>query len=552
MRLLVIIWFVLLSNITLFSQHVSKKEVLVIKEKFEQSYNISSKYFQEKIIIDNNDTLAFVYNYLNAFVVISADKQLPPIKAYSIENSFPKADKNSKINFEDIIIDDLSNFLKRCSNDSKSNEYRTKNLLQWEEIKTNGIKDTKSDYGPFLGNIYGQVNCKNDLGNTVNVTNYYTPSNYAVGCVAITFVELLQYHEWPRIGVGSHSYYDNYGSTKGNNSADFDEKYYNWSLILDEYHTKNTSSKERAELGNISYHCAVSVDMDFEYNGSTSNINRIPAAAKKHFRFTSRHISESSSGFWNTVDDNIIKGLPVQFAIYTSSGAGHAVVCDGLKSSSDLYHLNMGWWGNSNNWYTIQGSFNAGGYSNITAGVVDFIPVVEIGEPKLNINDETVELEWYYPTTVTPDAYQLQVKKGSSNWEDLEDNITEKTYSYKYDNTEIHNFRVRAKCFGNWIDDSWSEYEDINIQNELDNQVSEELAIYPTIVKDKLTIESKYLSGSTIELFDLLGNRTYINILSSSFGKSKIEINVGYLNQGMYIFRLQNGDTMQTSQIIKL
>ncbi|MCK5845853.1 MAG: C10 family peptidase [Bacteroidales bacterium] len=552
MRILLSLWLILGLSLTLFSQHVSNGEVLMIKDNFEKAYKITSKTISEKPLVYKKDTIAFIFNYNNAFIVISNDKQLPPIKAYSLENSFPIADKKSELNFEDIIIDDLSNFILLNSNNSKNNSYKQQNIQQWKNIKTNGIsKDTKGEYGPFLGNIYGQVNCKNDLGNIVNVTNYYTPSNYAVGCVALTFAEVLQFHNWPRRGVGSHSYSDNDGSSNGTYSADFDEKYYNWALIKDEYHNKSTTSKERSELGKLAFHCAVAVNMDFEYNGSTSNINRIPQAANKHFRFTSTYLTKSSSQFWSKVDDNLVKSLPVQFAIYTTAGAGHAVVCDGIKTSSDLYHLNMGWWGSSNAWYTIQGSFNAGGYTNITAGVMDFIPVVELGEPKLDIDNESVDLEWFYPTSVFPNAYQLQVKIGADNWTDVEDNLVGNTYSYKYDDTNIHNFRLRAKCYGNWIDNSWSEYMDINIQSEIDNQITEELSVYPTILQNELTVESKYVSGSIIELIDVLGNIVYQNNVSSGYGSSKIVFDVSYLNQGMYILRLQNGDIVQISRVIK-
>ena len=552
MRISLLIFLTISFSINLIAQKVSRKDILDIKNKFEMAYDLSNSSFLELPIIKDNDTLAIVFDYKKAFVVISNNKQLPPIKAYSTENSFPKSISNTPISFEDIISDDLFNLLEIEISATKTNSYKKQNSLKWESIKKYGIKSTKVQYGPYMDNVYGQVNCKNELGNTVNVTNYYTPSNYAVGCVAITLTELLQYHQWPRRGVGSHTYNDNYGSTTGTHSVDFEKKYYNWGLILDEYHHKVSTNKQRAELGNLAYHAAVSVNMDFEYNGSTSNINRIPSAAIKHFRFTSRYIEKTGNSFWNAVDDNIIKKMPVQFAIYTSSGAGHAVVCDGLKPDQDLYHLNMGWWGSSNAWYTIQGSFNAGGYSNITAAVVDFIPIVDIEEPVVNSETESVDLKWNYPTTLAPDAYQLQVKVGAANWKDVAADITEKKYSYKYENTDIHYFKVRAKINGDWINNSYSVYKDINIQNELDVTLPEQLSVYPTIVDSKLNVESKYLAGSTIEIFNTTGLRAYYYEVPSGYGKSKIILDLSSLNTGYYILRIYSEETNQTSQIIKL
>ena len=551
MRSTFFLLFFLFFVITLFAQKVAMNDVYSVKDAFEQKYGLVGSKYNEIPIILKNDTLAFVFSYKTEFVVVSTYKQLPPIKVYSLENAFPTT-KESNISFEDIIADDLYGFLHQPESKSKNESYKSKNSQRWDKIKNYGIVSSKSQYGPFLENLYGQVNCKNNLGNTVNVTNYYTPSNYAAGCVAITFVELLQYHQWPRRGVGSHTYSDNYGSTKGSHSADFEKKYYNWAFILNEYHHKSTSSKERAALGNLTYHCAVSVNMDFEYNGSTSNINRIPNAARKHFRFTSRYLEKSNSAFWPAVDQSIIKGLPVQFAIYTPSGAGHAVVGDGLKPNEDLYHLNMGWWGSTNAWYTIQGSFNAGGYTNITAAVVDFIPIAEIAEPEIDIENETVDLKWYYPTTITPDAYHLQVKVGVLQWEDVDSSISDNSFSYDYKNDEVHRFRVKAKVFGNWVDDSWSEFGEIDIKNELSKSLPSELAVYPTIVLDKITIESKYMANSIIEIFSTTGLRVYFNEIPSSFSKSSLIVDLSFLSKGMYILRLTNENEIQTSTIIKL
>ena len=538
---------------TTIAQKVNTSEIQQVKKNFQAEHHILKSVVSITPLISQSDTLALIYDYPNAFVIISNYKNLPPIKAYSTENSFSDEILNpeSGIRFSDILIDDYVNFLK---NNASQSIFSKQNKKDWQQINSPQEKGTKVQYGPWLDNIYGQTNCKDENNKTINVTNLYTPHNYAVGCVAITFAELLQYYEWPRIGVNSHSYNDTKGSTKGLHSVRFDKKYYNWGLIKDTYYKVPSSIPERQELGNLAYHCAVSVDMDFEYNGATSNINRIPNAANKYFRYTAKHIKKSISSFWAQVDTNIINGFPVQFAIYTTSGAGHAIVCDGIKPdvpNKQYYHLNMGWWGSSNAWYLIQNGFNAGGYTNITAAVVDMFPVPELAKPKLNAGKEIIALSWYYTARKTAEAFELQVKIGPKNWETIADTISGQTYDYKYTSTDIHRFRVRAKLGGKWNALGYSNNMIINIQNELDNSKSEDLKAYPTLVSNKITLEYQDLGNCSIEIYNTSGVRVYYQAPNKGNTITQQTIYLPNLYGGIYIIRVFGENIDQSIKFFK-
>ncbi len=535
-----------------FAQKVSPAEIKQVADNFEKENHILKSAYAVLPLVSQNDTLAFVYNYQDAFVVISNYKNLPPVKAYSTENNFSNEvlNQESGIRFSDILIDDLENSLK---NNGPQNKFSIENRKAWKQIYNPVSKGTATQYGPWLDNLYGQTKCKDENNKYINVTNIYTPHNYAVGCVAITFVEVLQYYEWPRIGIGSHSYNDNSGTTKGLHSVRFDKKYYNWGLIKDEYYKVPSTIAERQELGNLAYHCAVSVDMDFEYNGATSNINRIPKAANDYFRYTASHIYKTVPDFWAQVDSNVINGFPVQFAVYTSTGAGHAVVCDGIKPdvpSKQYYHLNMGWWGADNGWYLIQNGFNAGGYTNIKAAVVDMFPVPELEEPKLNAEDETLEITWYYPVRKAAEAFELQVKVGVQNWKTIADDIQGLSYEYDYTSTEVHRFRVRAKMAGKWNALGYSNNMSIDVQKELDKSKVKELRVYPTLVIDDVTVEYSNLANCSIEIYNALGIRVYEQKQGGS-PLSKRVINLQTLTSGIYLVRVYGGGIDQSIKIFK-
>ncbi len=536
-------------------QKVSYDEIENVRIDFEKQNQISGSLYSSYPILNNLDTLAIIYNYPIAFIVISTKKELPPIKAYSTSNNIDIStafDKTNPISFYNLLKDDLSQFIKHKELNQK---FVLINNKSWQNIRSYNTSTTKAQVGPLLPSLYGQVNCKNENNSTINVTNIFTPNNYAVGCVAITFVEILQYFQWPRIGIGSHSYTDNQGSSTGTYSANFESKYYNWNNILDEYHHKSSSSTQRTELGNITYHCAVSVNMEFEYNGSTSNVNKIPSAANKHFRYTAEYITKSTSQFWNRIDENILSGLPIQFPIYTSSGAGHAIVCDGIKDigqPTQYYHLNMGWWGSSNGWYDIQNGFNAGGYSNITGAVLDMIPIPELASPSINADKNTIEIEWFYSQQISPEAYELQVKDGNNNWQTIDNDIQNTNYSYTYTSTDLHRFRIRAKYNGNWEDDGWSNYESIDIQQALNDYYPENIVVIPTIVYDKLTIEYKYLSGSTLSIYSMQGALVYRIDIGKDDTSGKLILNIMELQKGTYILQVAAEEATENVKIIKI
>ena len=536
------------------AQKTTQTEINWVQKKFEKEFLITEMPIAKFPITFNNDTLGIVINYSKAFVLISTKKQLPPIKAYSLENNFPvNPDPTSPVSFKEIVKDDYVNFL---LNATKSQTYTNANEQLWNEILS-GINtlSSKVDYGPWLKSLYGQVNCKDENGNYINVTNLSTPNHYAVGCVAIVFSELMRYYNWPRIGIGSHSYTDSYGNSTGNYTVNFESDYYHWTKIIDEYYKKPSTQSQRAELGKLAYHCAVAVDMDYESNGSTSNVNRIPNAANKYFRFTAEHISKTASDFWSRITENIINGHPVGFSIYTTSGAGHAIVCDGyrkISSTQKYYHLNMGWWGSSNAWYTIQGSFNAGGYTNIPTAVVDMFPVPEMAKPVLDIENKAVTVEWYYPPNVNPDAYELMVKEGNNNWVSLGNNMAQTKYSYTYSSTEIHSFKVRAKVMNKWNAAGWSNYESIDIEYELNNVTPKEFKISPTVVDNILTVEYANLSGCTIGIHDVTGKCVFRNTISENDGSIGKQINLQFLNSGMYFIMVSGNNIKETAKFMKM
>jgi len=399
----------------------------------------------------------------------------------------------------------------------------------------------EKSWGPFVQTLWGQVNCYDDKDNLINVTNYYTPHHYAAGCVAISLSLVLHYYTWPVNGTGSYQYSDTYGSSTGSYSANFENTYYQWDNMLDRYKYRSSTDAQRQSVGELVYHAAIALKTDFENNGSTSNVNRIPSAGEKFFRYSGTERTPSSQVFWQLLDSNMVHGIPVILAVKASNGAGHSIVCDGLQidENGDLYyHLNMGWWGSSNGWYRIRDKWNAGGYTSITDGVFYFLPVPQLFTPYIKDGQKKVVVVWRYPDKANVQAFELQQKVNDGSWKPLSNTIQDTIFEVDVLRGENQYFRVRAKVAGRWPYDEWSNVAMVTMDDTgiPDNESPDKIVLAPNPVSGKLNIRFGKFVPAQIVVYNVYGKQV---IRENNIPPvSSWDINVGSLPDGYYFLRL--------------
>lgn len=167
------------------------------------------------------------------------------------------------------------------------------------------------------------------------------------GCVAVSMAQGMSVYESPARGVGSKSYYHpDYGTI----SADFSLANYDWrAMSPDEPDDQNAR---------LLYHCAVSTAMDFGPDGSGTR-STAPAinAMKQYFGYSKRIVWTerlSDTDAWKALlDKNLLAGRPIIYSGSPPAGTiGHAFNIDGVHNSL-YYHINWGWNGSNNGYYTI-------------------------------------------------------------------------------------------------------------------------------------------------------------------------------------------------------
>lgn len=513
------------------AQDVSMEQARGLAEQFLSTQtNMQSSVAKGKVLFSDDDAPAEAYLFTlkpQGFVVISSTNVKSPVLAYSLEHDFAA---NNQFEIET----SLSLIKEILYND-------VNNLSSRDASQTNVI------YGPYVHTMWGQVNCHDADGRLINVTNIFTPNHYAAGCVAISQATILHHYTWPPKGVGTYTYTDNSGSSTGTYSVNFGSTEYQWPLALERYRSKYSTTEQREAAGEVAYHCAVSLSMDFESTGSTSNVNRIPTALAHHFRFTALYRSRSSSSFWPLLDSNMVYKKPVVLAVENNSGGGHSVVCDGLRIDDDgsyYYHLNMGWWGVSNGWYKIRGSFDAGSYTTIIGGAMNIIPEPMIEVPEIWSDSIEFDLKWSYPEKAEAEAFQVQKSIDNGNWITVSDELTDTIVHLVVDPEKEYKFRVRAKTNGKWYQNSWSTITELKRKYVgIEDNTLEKTQVYPNPFTNKLTLNfgSQNIKNAQIIVFDITGNKIDSKKIN---GQKSVVLNTEKWNSGLYFIQINSNHSI--------
>ncbi len=525
-----IFFLLLLFSGNIYSQTSGNKvsdQVMTVATRFISQHAENKNYsvlYEEEISLSDNHQVYLVHLSPVGFLLIS-DTVTNQVLAFSFKNDFAKILSKQKI---------VGKFLEGA--------------LQGGKVKHFKQNLTECLWGPFVQTLWGQVNCYDQNNNLINVTNYYTPHHYAAGCVAIAMGQVMRYYKWPRVGTGSYTYSDTYGGSKGTYSADFSQAYYQWGQMLNRYKYRRSTDEERKAVGQLVFDVAVALSTDFEHNGSTSNVNRIPAAGGRFFRYSAVERKPSSKIFWQLMDTNMVYGIPVVLAVKTSNGAGHAVVCDGLKIDDNgnyYYHLNMGWWGSSNGWYLIRGQWNAGGYTSITDGVFYLLPIPQLVDPDVKEGQKKVNITWYYPDKAAVQAFELQEKTGDNgNWVSISDSIQDTVFQVDVKAGEKQYFRLRAKVAGRWPYDEWSNEVILNYDtlSGVERLKDDDLRLFPNPSSKKIFVQCGRFLPEHLQVFNLLGKKV---LQKENLPQAKqFVLNIESLQQGCYILKLinQNND----------
>lgn len=366
-----------------------------------------------------------------------------------------------------------------------------------------------------------------------------------VGCVAVAMGQALSVVRYPLRGTGTKSY----NSPMGLLSVNFDnEPDYDWDAIL-------SGANNYDEVARLLYHCGVLIDMEYGANGSGAITDNIPGYFKTYYGFPetcvcySRDTYKGGDDAWHELLRSELKrGRCVIYAGNEGNQVGHCFNLDGWDGFNQ-YHINWGWGGISNGYYTLDklGDDVQGSYPDNHRAVVGVAPLSEtpydirlsstrvaIGTPAgTPVADVTVYSDM-------PDAqYNFEVKGqklfngsyGEASYE-VRDG---KLYTTKLIEDKAVHKTVYIKAIHATSGNSYEKKFDLQLYTSgsgIDEVLAEGVKLYPVPADDVLNLETPEAEGRYV-VYSVAGTQ----LLRGQVSDTLTTIDVSGLSRGSYMLQ---------------
>jgi len=312
------------------------------------------------------------------YVAIPACRELPPITAYSTTSDLNVAEDEGWTGLLKEVLsykeDLVRTYLSMSPPSAEWQPLQTEiehNRRLWESYSASyqtfvqelenenrsrvpegrGGRYTIDEINPLLTAVWDQGTPYNNL-----CPMGYSGRCYA-GCTAIAQAQIIAYWRYPVSGSGTHSYTWNGDQSCGGStpsqvlSATYSDSY-DWANILNHY-TGGETAAQKAAVAELCYEVGVSDNMDYGSCGSGAWV--LYSEFQSHFLYASgmneQHRSSygTEAAYFAMLQAELNAFRPMWYFINT-----HAIVCDGWRiSGGDQVHMNYGWNGSYNSWYTV-------------------------------------------------------------------------------------------------------------------------------------------------------------------------------------------------------
>lgn len=268
----------------------------------------------------------------DGFIVASADDEALPLLGYCNEGYFDIT----------AIPDNMRYFLNEY--EREINALREGLVIENANPRLNSF--TFSEVKPLMGNILWDQKApfNNKCVEKTSITNC------ATGCVATATGEIMYYYKYPIAGTGAHSYDDN-GVTRQESFTSVID----WENMLPYYNDQSSAAAQKA-VSDLLWEIGVASEMKYGKSSSATSTAAIRALLS-YFKYDmgARDMLRDYhplSEWKQMLYTELANRRPISYGGVTSDGGGHQFVIDG-NDSDGLFHVNWGWSGHGNGYYSI-------------------------------------------------------------------------------------------------------------------------------------------------------------------------------------------------------
>ncbi len=328
-----------------FTASVNQERALDVAENFYYSKNNPdfsdfSVNEVELMSFNNENTFYVIKLFPQGFILVAADDLVMPILGYSFDNNFISTNMPENIQY---VFNLYSSEITEVKNSNTQDRIIQE---EWEKFSDFvNYEPSERSVSPLIAARFNQ----DDPWNAMCPEDSQGPGGNAyAGCVAVSMAQIMHYWSYPYTGYGSKTYW---ASGYGYQTADFGNAYYDYNSM-----PNNTASSETMEL---LYHAAVSVNMNFDYDGSGAQVfGSNPSAyyAMRNYFLFKNTMSQvypgqySEAQYRSLLQTELNENRPIIYVGFDNDG-GHAWNIDGYDD--EYFHQNWGWGGYQNGYYLL-------------------------------------------------------------------------------------------------------------------------------------------------------------------------------------------------------
>ncbi len=550
------------------------------------------------ILEKENDPVIYIFNFEDGFTLISANDAVIPILGFSIEGKYIEENRPpALIDLIEHYKDQIDYAIKNVAKGSDET------LYLWSFYSNpDNLKDSDCEIWPkhFIvypllttrwdQTCYYNAKCPYDVQSAPEYCNH-VPN----GCVALAMAQVMKYWNYPENGSGTHGYNDGatYPEAYGYQYANFGATTYDWVDMPDvltgggAISSSKSSQNQIDAVSTLIYHCGVSVDMDYGYDGSAAFTSTTRNGLVNYFNYNSSANYNEKVNYTNSEWESILRSdinyhQPIIYRGSSSQGA-HAFVLDGYTKLQTewltyyaVFHINWGWGGTNNGYFYLSdltpGNHN---YNYYQAAVVDITPPnlvyppppqpSYISEPACYPHCRDVEVEYFVPTVYEATSYE---------WDITGITAAAVTWNGRYATVWSHHdgtATLWCRALNHGVPGPWQTtpicIENCNkssgpIINEDSGNMSNEslinietndlhgiVQIYPNPANNILNISLPPSFNFTI--VELINNQGEV-VKSINLGNNFILINIDDVPPGLYVLKLSSSNSKLLEKVIIL
>lgn len=535
------ILFALLYSMSVASQTVSVDEAISVGMTFLRSNSIAKfdinkdRYEVKPIGNDKKSPAMYMIKDSSNWVIVSADKRVKPILAYSDINYSNSSNVNELppafmeiLNWYELQINELNDDVRTC--DSIHPDWSDSNL-RLRNVMYEVVSPLLSKGG--IQNVWGQSG--NNYINPLLEKSYnkFCPlcdsiRHSVVGCVALATSQVMWYWNWPLYAFV-------------NNDSIF--RHYDWE-IMPCLLTNSSPDNGVDMVANLLHDVGVAVNMSYGCDGSSAFPSYIAPVLRDIFNYSANdliyRVSYQEDEWLNILKEDLDNLRPVLYGGFSSS-SGHRMVIDGYNSN-DMFHINFGWWGDGNGFFylnsIVYGGYNFSSSQSAVIGITPNYPscsIMEISQndiysnPFVLINGGGINM-----ANCVLDSTQRGVVF-SSDYVRLSSGFKTEIGAYLY--LGIDDFNCGENLMGNGTN--------FTHVDRIDNSCLgyESLSANPVLYK-KIKYDTMNLNTCIMQIYDVSGTLVYNGNMKSNI--------VSSLSSGLYIvkYTTDNNESFQVQEKI--